>query len=608
MSVGFTTFLKKTADTKFVVKNKAPNNKRIRIFNFPINNGETRDLLSISFVSEADIRHSLLKGELYSKIISDEIEVVFSNIDLLQFDDSQKQFLLESGIQIGLSISGGSSSGDDLKVSINPSNYNIINDTVLSNLEGIDNKIGIIDTNADNINNEIIALTNEITTTNDELGNLINEVSLITDDVSNVKNDIISINEEIDIIKDELESPSNNVDGYITIQKDGYEISSLVNTLNLTSGLNVINENNVISINSAHDYSNKKISGVLDASGNWQTYLDLNIDKPGIYEITITFNWSHSSLTTAQFEARLLKNSLPIGSLPRILNTNFPILQARPTGIAENVQIFHNIITAYVSDPSDFELQFRCSSSTQQSSIWNGHLSAKYINDIDVIDYISPETRLLRLSADKGFFLIGSTIDYWVDVFSGRVVQEDGVGLFGCTYNSTGWSSDIPTLTYTGGGSGFYTPHNTYTSASTSHTVFGVLDLANTSSTFQNLFDSVGFGALMRSGSGTAALGFQDSGGVKSFANNTSQIGKQAIIFVFNGADETVSVYRNGSLLDVSNSYVPTTMGGELGIGNYHNGGFPLSSGSELAELVIWNSALEENDLNLIWDYVSNKY
>lgn len=79
--------------------------KIIKIFNYPIMPGDTRDLLAIPGVGEADIRASLLKGEIRHKILAEDITVVCSDIDLLQFNDDQKQFLIDSGIIKGLEIS-----------------------------------------------------------------------------------------------------------------------------------------------------------------------------------------------------------------------------------------------------------------------------------------------------------------------------------------------------------------------------------------------------------------------------------------------------------------------------------------------------------------------
>ena len=104
--VGFKTFVPKQCTTVFRVINIAPNSKRIRVFNSPIKNGYIRDLMDIPEVSEADIRHSLLKGELNTKIRCDEIRVVESSIDLLQFDDCQKSFLEAAGITNGLEVDG----------------------------------------------------------------------------------------------------------------------------------------------------------------------------------------------------------------------------------------------------------------------------------------------------------------------------------------------------------------------------------------------------------------------------------------------------------------------------------------------------------------------
>ena len=110
MTVGFNTIFSKRVDTKFIVKNVTENTKKaktVRIFNYPIPAGKERDLLTIPAVSEADIRHSLLKGELRIKAENGEILIIDSNIDLLQFDDEQKEFLESIGVAVGLEVTGG---------------------------------------------------------------------------------------------------------------------------------------------------------------------------------------------------------------------------------------------------------------------------------------------------------------------------------------------------------------------------------------------------------------------------------------------------------------------------------------------------------------------
>lgn len=103
-AVGFETWFPKQCPTEFVVKNIAPDGKRIKIFTWPIGNGKERDLMDIDFVSEADIRHSLLKGELMTKLRAKEAIVTRSNINLLQFDECQKAFLQSVGIMEGLEV------------------------------------------------------------------------------------------------------------------------------------------------------------------------------------------------------------------------------------------------------------------------------------------------------------------------------------------------------------------------------------------------------------------------------------------------------------------------------------------------------------------------
>lgn len=93
--------------TSFIVTNIiTDSNKVVRIFQYPIPVGKSRDLLDIPGVAEDDIRASLLKGEILHKLLANEISVTTSDIDLLQFNAQQKAFLQASGITIGLDVSG----------------------------------------------------------------------------------------------------------------------------------------------------------------------------------------------------------------------------------------------------------------------------------------------------------------------------------------------------------------------------------------------------------------------------------------------------------------------------------------------------------------------
>ena len=92
-------------NTSFVVKNIITNsNKTIRIFNYPIPVGQERDLLAIPGVAESDIRASLLKGEVLLKLLSQEITITNSDIDLLQFNTDQRTFLINSGVTNGIVV------------------------------------------------------------------------------------------------------------------------------------------------------------------------------------------------------------------------------------------------------------------------------------------------------------------------------------------------------------------------------------------------------------------------------------------------------------------------------------------------------------------------
>ncbi len=105
--VGKDTWFPQQVNTVFIVKNittGTPQEKTVRIFQAPIPPGKIRNLMSLPSVSEADIRHALLKGEISVKLRNREIIVVDSNIDLLQFDQTQLQFLQSVGVVNGLQV------------------------------------------------------------------------------------------------------------------------------------------------------------------------------------------------------------------------------------------------------------------------------------------------------------------------------------------------------------------------------------------------------------------------------------------------------------------------------------------------------------------------
>lgn len=89
---------------QFVVRNISPQKKTIFIFNYPINLNETRDLLKIPGIYEAEIKSSLMKGTLRRKFLNQDIELVVSNIDLLQFTDCGIQYLEGYGFTTGVTI------------------------------------------------------------------------------------------------------------------------------------------------------------------------------------------------------------------------------------------------------------------------------------------------------------------------------------------------------------------------------------------------------------------------------------------------------------------------------------------------------------------------
>ena len=107
----FAPFVLPTGTSTFVVKNITgtlgnPNQpKCVFIFNYPIpENGGIRDLMMIEGVSEESIRASLLKGEINHKLRAQEVTILASDIDLLQFNQNQANFLYANGVTTGVQI------------------------------------------------------------------------------------------------------------------------------------------------------------------------------------------------------------------------------------------------------------------------------------------------------------------------------------------------------------------------------------------------------------------------------------------------------------------------------------------------------------------------
>lgn len=116
--------------TYFIVKNVTPDRKKtISVFQYPINFGKDRDLMRIPGISDQSIRSSLLKGELRHKFLAKDIELVYSNINLLVFDDCQHDFLTSIGVDIGAHVTCAQ---------LDPSVYECIDGYITANHPNID--------------------------------------------------------------------------------------------------------------------------------------------------------------------------------------------------------------------------------------------------------------------------------------------------------------------------------------------------------------------------------------------------------------------------------------------------------------------------------------
>ena len=100
----FAPFQPQDGYTTFIVKNISSPPKMVQIFNYPIYPGSTRDLMLIPGIAEGEIRTALLKGDLLNSLLSKEITILQSDVDLLQFNTNQLNFLYASGITLGCQV------------------------------------------------------------------------------------------------------------------------------------------------------------------------------------------------------------------------------------------------------------------------------------------------------------------------------------------------------------------------------------------------------------------------------------------------------------------------------------------------------------------------
>lgn len=103
-NVGFFDNLNPKVLNKFIVRNVSNNFKTVKVFQIPIPYWQTYNLISVPGVSEADIVESLMKGELNYKLKEGELRVVHSDLNMLQFNLGQKEFLISAGVDGGLEI------------------------------------------------------------------------------------------------------------------------------------------------------------------------------------------------------------------------------------------------------------------------------------------------------------------------------------------------------------------------------------------------------------------------------------------------------------------------------------------------------------------------
>lgn len=99
-------FSKKIPTVDFTVKNVSPQQKTIKIFGLSIPYLKSANLMAIPEVTEADIKASITKGELGSKIRAQDIQILSTTINLLDFDSNFRDFIDSVNVNPGDPIPG----------------------------------------------------------------------------------------------------------------------------------------------------------------------------------------------------------------------------------------------------------------------------------------------------------------------------------------------------------------------------------------------------------------------------------------------------------------------------------------------------------------------
>lgn len=96
--MGIRTFFNPNLPVLFRIQNIS--NKVFRVFNRQIHPGGTYDLMRLPYISEDNIKHSLIKGELYNKLSKNQIAIIDNNIDLFIENEELANFLRNVGLKI----------------------------------------------------------------------------------------------------------------------------------------------------------------------------------------------------------------------------------------------------------------------------------------------------------------------------------------------------------------------------------------------------------------------------------------------------------------------------------------------------------------------------
>lgn len=208
---------------------------------------------------------------------------------------------------------------------------------------------------------------------------------------------------------------------------------------------------------------------------------------------------------------------------------------------------------------------------------------------------------ILWLRADLGTTVTGAGVSLWEDQSGNGNDADQTTDADRPALNATGWSTGLPTVDFDLANTEWL-DMNGLSDASTAYTVFAVLDKLTDSVVEQMLTGDVT--QLQFASERTTGVGMYD-GAWKVYG--TTQLGEQALTWRVDGAGNSSEVWRDGTSIGSDGWAAGRTLGGQVALGSSAVGGGQHAD-MQLAEIIVYNTALSAGDLARVHTYLLARY